>query len=258
MRHILSNILVMLLLTLCTVPAHSDDQAEPVTIFAAASLTDVLPALTTEWSRATGTAAPRLSFGPSAVMARQVAAGAPADIVLSANPEWIDFLAERELLVQAPAIIAENRLVLVTPGTGLRNRGELDLETVARITKGTRVAIADPAIAPAGKYAKAYLTQLGLWAELAPRAAFATSVRQALVLVERGGLPGFVYATDAELSALVNVVGTVPRDNTPPIIYAAGRTQRPNEEADALYQYLRSPAAKQIWEKFGFLPIVPN
>ncbi|WP_262691023.1 molybdate ABC transporter substrate-binding protein [Kordiimonas aestuarii] len=249
-------LLVCFLLGISTPPTIADDEA--VTVFAAASLTNALPELAQSWADATGYAAPRISFGPSAMMARQVAAGAPAHIMLSANPDWVAFLQARGLLASSPKNVVQNRLVLVQPGSGAMADTALTTAQLEQVIGSARFAIADPTIAPAGAYARSYLEHLNLWEKLKPQAAMGTSVRQTLVLVERGGMPGFVYASDARLSSRVDVVGVVPGDNIPPILYAAGRTKKAGRAADSLFIFLVSEQAAQVWKKYGFAPIVPK
>jgi molybdate transport system substrate-binding protein len=237
-------------------PAKAGNPDSPITVFAAASLTDTLPALAAAWHQSTGKPLPRFSFGPSAMMARQVAAGAPANIVLSANPEWIKFLEDRALLAAPPETVAHNRLVLVKPGSGQVTEQILTPELVVSLLGRERLAIADPAIAPAGAYARDYLQNIGLWDQLAGNLAMGSNVRQTLVLVERGGMTGFVYATDARASQHVDVLGRVPPAAIPPIAYAAGLTRRANKDADSFYRFLTSPEAAPIWQRFGFEPSV--
>ena len=146
---------VLLLLMCCTTTgrtfANDNEDKAPVTIFAAASLTNVLPELAAAWRTENAAPAPYLSFGPSAMMARQVAAGAPADIVLSANPDWISFLEGRDLLSGPARIMAKNRLVLVKPGSGQTSSTALDTAILTDIVGHGRFAIAAPATAPAGQ-----------------------------------------------------------------------------------------------------------
>jgi len=241
---------------LAGIPANADDHDSPITVFAAASLTDTLPELASAWHQATGKAEPRFSFGPSAMMARQVAAGAPANIVLSANPEWIKFLEDRALLARPSKTVAHNQLVLVKPGSGKVTAQLLTPELISALLGKGRLAIADPTVAPAGAYARIYLQNIGLWDQFSDRLAMGSNVRQTLLLVERGGMAGFVYATDARASNHVDVLGYVPPTTIPPVAYAAGLTRRANKDADSFYRFLTSPEAAPVWQRFGFEPSV--
>ncbi|WP_417450514.1 molybdate ABC transporter substrate-binding protein [Kordiimonas sp.] len=232
--------------------AHAAESERAITVFAASSLTNVLPDLTRAWAEKINSPLPRLSFGPSAIMARQVIAGAPADIIISAHPDWITFLKEQQQLTGKAVIVAENRLILVQPGSGLMVNIPLTRELLIKTIGRGRLAIADPSIAPAGVYARSYLRHLQLWERFQHRIAMGSSVRQTLLLVERGGMTGFVYATDARLSSSVDIVGVVPTDKAPQILYAAGRTKRKGADADKLYAFLTSDVAAAIWRRHGF------
>lgn len=252
----LSTLLAFLSLVLTSNLTQATEREGTVTVFAAASLTDVLPVLAEEWIKSGPAHAPRFSFGPSATMARQVAAGAPAHIVLSANPDWVKYLADKDLLA-APAVpILQNRLVLVMSGSGHASTTALTTERVSELIGDKKLAIADPAVAPAGAYAKSYLETTGLWDTLSGRIAMGSNVRQTLTLAERGGLPAFVYATDARRSNKVDIVGVVPSDATPPILYTAGRTKLASGAADNFFVFLSSPGAASIWATYGFEPYV--
>lgn len=254
----LSTLLAFLSLVLTSNFAQATERDGTVTVFAAASLTDVLPVLAEEWIKAGPAHAPRFSFGPSATMARQVAAGAPAHIVLSANPDWVKYLADKSLLAGSPVTIVQNRLVLVVSGSGHASTAALNAERVSELIGDKKLAIADPAVAPAGAYAKSYLEAIGLWDTLSGNIAMGSNVRQTLTLAERSGLPAFVYATDARRSTKVDIVGVVPSDTAPPILYAAGRTKLASGAADSFFDFLSSSAAAPIWAAYGFEPYVPK
>ncbi|MCJ9429448.1 molybdate ABC transporter substrate-binding protein [Kordiimonas marina] len=256
----LSAILCATALILGGQAARADEPKKPLIVFAAASLTDVLKAEATAWARETGKPMPRLSFGASATMARQVAAGAPADLMLSANPAWVQMLEKGGFLSGAPVPLVKNSLVLVVPSRGAAGTpGHLvTRELIEKTVGGGKLALADPAIAPAGAYARAFLEHIGLWLPLKPRLALAPNVRQALLLVERGGLPGFVYGSDAAASKRVIILGTVPEGSTKPILYMAGMTKAAQADANAFLTYLTSPASGPVWRRFGFTPIVSN
>jgi len=257
-KSFLRLIITLSVLGTTVTPALAAEHDKPFIVFAAASLTDVLKAEATNWAQETGKPMPRLSFGASATMARQVAAGAPADLMLSANPAWVKMLEKGRHLAGVPVPLVKNSLVLVVPSQGKAGTpGKRVTKDLIEQTVGKgKLALADPAIAPAGAYARAFLKQVGLWQPLKPRLALAPNVRQALLLVERGGLPGFVYGSDAAASKRVTILGTVPEDGTTPILYMAGLTKVAQADAKAFLAYLTSPAAAPVWRQYGFTPLV--
>ncbi len=229
---------------------------DAVTVFAAASLTDAMRALGTAW-QARGNPAPRLSFAASSTLARQIEQGAPADLFMSADEPWADYLQDRHLLVNATrSSPIGNALVLIAPADAPRamtlTRGT---DLVALLGPRGRIATGDPAHVPVGRYAQAALTWMGQWDVLSPRLARADNVRSALLLVERGEAPfGIVYATDAAASHGVRVVGTFPAESHPAITYPFALTRRAevNAQARALLAFLAGPEALPIWQRFGF------
>jgi molybdate transport system substrate-binding protein len=234
------RILAALLLGAALAPAAAREAA-PVQVFAAASLTEAMSDLADLWA-ARGHPRPVLVFGASSAMARQIERGAPADVFVSADVEWMDWLAERKLIAPATRrTLAGNRLVVVTPAD---RPARLDLrrgEALVRLV-GTdgRLAIADPAAVPAGRYARAALESLGVWGALAPRAVNAENVRSALAFVERGdAAAGIVYATDAQASARVRVAGVFPAATHPPVVYPAAALASAGADAQAFLRFLR-------------------
>lgn len=229
---------------------------QPATIFAAASLTDALRALAQDWA-ARGHAAPRLSFAASSALARQIEQGAPADLFLSADEPWMDYVQQRGLIVNGTRVSPiGNALVLMVPSADTRSvalaRGT---DLLALLGPNARIATGDPAHVPVGRYAQAALTWMGQWDAVAPRLARADNVRAALLLVERGEAPfGIVYATDAAASPRLRVAGTFPAGSHPPITYPFALTRRAegNAEARALLAFLTGPEAEPTWRRFGF------
>ena len=221
-----------------------------VTVFAAASLTaaagevfdDEAP---TEVS---------LSFAASSVLARQVDAGAPADLFLSANSAWMDFLQQRGRIDTATRVdLLANRLAVVAPaGSGLdvEISGEFDFPG----SFAGRLALGDPDHVPAGMYAKQALVRLGWWSRLEPRLAPAPDVRGALVFVERGAcFAGIVYATDAAASDRVEVAAVIPDSLHEPILYpAAAVAGRDSPQVRVAMARLLSPAAARVFRRHGF------
>lgn len=233
-------------------PAHAQPRG-PV-VLAAASLQEGLSEAADRWS-ALGHARPVLSFAGSSALARQIAAGAPADLFISADEEWMDYLAARKLLRPGSrTAFLSNRLVLIAPADSRLRLAIRRGFPIARALGTGRLAMADPAAVPAGKYGRAALTKLGVWPGVAGRIASAENVRAALALVERGEAPlGIVYATDAKASARVRIVGVFPTASHPPILYpmALLRTAR-NRDADAFRRFLLSPQGKAIFVRHGF------
>lgn len=240
-------------LPMAALPARAQ---QAVTVFAAASLTDALRAMGLEWA-ARGHAAPRFSFAASSALARQIEQGAPADLFMSADEAWANYLQERNLLVNATrSSPLGNALVLVAPASAARPVALARGTDLTALLGGTgRLATGDPAHVPVGRYAQAALTWMGQWEALSPRLARAENVRAALLLVERGEAPlGIVYATDAAASPGVRVVGTFPPESHEPITYPFALTRRAegNAEARALLAFLTGAEAAATWQRFGF------
>lgn len=237
-------------------PHARPTQGEAVTVFAAASLTDALRDLGAQWA-ARGNPAPRLSFAASSALARQIEQGAPADLFMSADEAWAEYLQDRNLLVSATRSSAlGNALVLIAPADAARPvalaRG---MDLAALLGPTGRIATGDPAHVPVGRYARAALTWMGQWDAIAPRLARADNVRAALLLVERGEAPfGIVYSTDAIASRRVQVVGTFPAESHQPITYPFALTRRAegNAEARALLAFLAGAGSAPTWQRFGF------
>ena len=244
--------LLLLLVLLAVAPAA---RAGGLTVFAAASLTDALRDVAASWANA-GHVPPRLVFGASSSLARQIEQGAPADLFASADQRWMGDVQAHGLIVPATRRdLLGNRLVLVMPAAQARHveiRTGFDLAALLGPTG--RLALADPAHVPAGIYAAAALRRLGIWPSVARRLAPAEDVRAALLLVERGEAPaGIVYATDAAVSPRVTVAGTFPADSHPPIVYPFALTRRGDTaEGHAFMAFLQSPAACAIFVRRGF------
>lgn len=239
--------------------AAADDKPEPLLVFAAASLTDVLQKHAANWSKKTNTPLPRLSFAASAVMARQIKAGAPADIFISANPEWVTFLQNTDLTAGPSRTVAQNKLIFAAPAfTHMQPMQSLSKQTFLEIFSSQRIAIADPATAPAGAYTKLYLERLGVWDPISSKLAYGSNVKQTLLLIERGGLYGFVYGSDAKQSAHVKVLFTVPENLSGTIMYQAIKINRGAANAADFISYLTSTSAQAAWIQAGFGLPVPN
>lgn len=230
-------------------------QDAPLTVFAAASLTDVLQEIGRLWA-ASGQPAPRFSFASSSTLARQIEAGAPANLFASADQQWADYLQQRNLLVpETRRSLLTNSLVLVVPKDRARTvpiGPGLDLDGL--LGPGGRLATGDPAHVPAGIYAEAALKSLGLWERAQPRLARAESVRSALLLVDRGEAPaGIVYATDAAADPGVAVAGTFPAGSHPPVTYPFAVVRaHDTPAARAFLDFLSGPQARSAFTRAGF------
>lgn len=231
-------------------PAVSN--APSTTVFAAASLTDSLKAVAEAYKARTG-ANVTLSFGASSTLARQIEQGAGADLFLSADSDWMDYLQKKGLIANASRRdLLGNQLVLVAaPGTAAPPKiaPRFDL---AGALGDRRLALADPDSVPAGKYAKQALSALAVWDKVAPKLATAENVRVALEYVARGEAPyGIVYATDAKAAA-VRVVGVFPENSHAPIVYPAALTRNASPGAKAFLDFLRGKDARAVFENSGF------
>ncbi|ESR26241.1 molybdate ABC transporter substrate-binding protein [Lutibaculum baratangense] len=253
MGHLVRHVLPFaLLLAALALPAR----AEPPTVFAAASLTDAMEAVGRAYQEETGEAV-RFSFASSSTLARQVEAGAPADIIISANEQWMDYLQEREMIDPTTRMSPiSNGLVLVAPRDGGVDEVDITAETDLAALLGTngRLAVGDPDHVPAGIYAKQSLEALGFWGALEQRLARADDVRAALTLVSRGEASlGIVYATDAQVDGGVKVVGHFPTDSHDPITYPfAVVADAPSGSAARLFDFLTGEEALAIYERHGF------
>jgi molybdate transport system substrate-binding protein len=235
--------------------AATGQPAAPVTVFAAASLTDSLKMVAEAYKTKTG-ATVTLSFGASSTLARQIEQGARADLFLSADSDWMDYLQKKDLIAERTRKnLLGNRLVLVASADARpvpRIAPNFDL---AGALGGARLALADPASVPAGKYAKAALTSLGVWDSVSAKVALAENVRVALEYVARGEAPyGIVYATDAKIAPNVRVAGIFPETSHPPIVYPAALTRTASPGAKAFLNFLGGAQARAIFAKAGFTP----
>lgn len=242
------------LLGLAAPAAAQSGNDEPVTIFAAASTTDVLNEIAEAYAAKSGGAL-RPVLASSSTLARQIAQGAPADLFLSASVQWMDHLAEQQLLAPDSRVpLLSNRLVLVAPADSpLRLRLSADLPLRALLGDG-RLAVGDPDHVPAGIYAREALQALGLWDQVADRLAPAANVRAALALVDRGEVSaGIVYETDAAISSRVRIVDAFPDEAVPPITYPLAIVAGHDRPAvRAVYDFLKSDEAAAIFARHGF------
>lgn len=224
-------------------------------VFAAASLRDVLLAVAAEWT-ASGNGPVRFSFAGTPALARQLEQGAPADLFLSADEQWMEWARERGLVRPESVVsLLGNRLVLVAPSAGAR---EIPLvpgvDLGAALGVDGRLAIADVGSVPAGRYGKAALESIGAWEAVRRRLAMTENVRAALALAARGEVPlALVYESDARSEPKVRVAGTFPAGSHPPIRYPMALTGNPpSAQARAFHAHLRSAAAARIFVAHGF------
>ena len=223
-----------------------------LTVFAASSLTDSMKAVAAAYQAKTGTRV-TLSFGGSNTLAQQIDQGASADLFMSADSDWMDFLQKNNRIANdTRRNLLGNRLVLIggSQSKPLTIAPKFDL---AGALGGSRLALADPNSVPAGKYGKAALTALGVWDSVADKLAPAENVRVALEYVSRGESPyGIVYETDAKVDPGVHVVGAFPESSHPPIVYPVALTKTAAPAAKDFLAYLSGPESKAIFEKAGF------
>jgi molybdate transport system substrate-binding protein len=229
-------------------------QGRDVLVFAAASLKNALDDVAGQWQRQTGKRV-AISYAASNNLIRQIEQGAPADIFISADLDWMDYGQQKNLIKpETRANLLGNRIVLIAPkDSTLSIKVEQGFD-LAGALKGGRLAMGNVDAVPAGKYGKAALEKLGVWDGVKGRIAQAESVRAALLLVSRGETPlGIVYQTDAASEPAVRIVGTFPEDTHPPIIYPVAMTKDSNNATAADFlKYIRSPAAKPAFERQGF------
>lgn len=222
-------------------------------VLAAASLQEAMSAAADAWARM-GRGRPVVSFGASSALARQVMAGARADLFASADEAWMDAVEQRGLLRPGTrAALVGNRLVIVAPRAS-RTAAPLKAGDIVEALGSGRLAMADPASVPAGRYGRAALVRLGVWPQVAANVVRAESVRAALALVERGAAPlGIVYATDARASAKVRVVAILPAASHPSIRYPlAILSASRHPEAPGFHAFLLSPRGRAIFARYGF------
>jgi molybdate transport system substrate-binding protein len=242
--------LLLLLLQPAVVRAQP---AAPVTVFAAASLTDSLKAVADAYKTRTG-ASVTLSFGASSTLARQIEQGAQADIFMSADTDWMDYLEKGGHIAGGTRKnLLGNQLVLVAASDARPVPRIVPHFDLAGALGDGKLALADPSSVPAGKYGKAALTALGVWDSIAPKVAAAENVRVALEYVARGEAPyGIVYATDARVAPSVHVVGVFPENTHPPIVYPAALTKTASPAARNFLTFLNGAEARAMFEKAGF------
>lgn len=230
-----------------------------VVVFAAASLKNALDAVDAAWKAESGKQA-TASYAASSALAKQIEEGAPADVFISADLDWMKYLADKRLIKEGSDIkLLGNRIVLVAPKDSTATADIRPNFDLAKLLGDGRLAMGDVKAVPAGKYGKAALEKLGVWGSVEGKVAQAENVRAALKLVATGEAPlGIVYQTDATAEPGVKIIGTFPEETHPPIVYPVGVTAgSTNADTAAYVKYLQSAKAKELFEAQGFSMLAP-
>ena len=241
---------ICLVLLAVAASAHAQDR---LVVLAAASLKNALDEVAAAYASPQDTR-PRIAYGASSALARQIESGAPADVFISADLDWMDYVEKKGLL--APGTrrnLLGNRLVLISPARDPVKLQPAPGFPIARALGSGRIALADPKSVPAGKYAKAAFEKLGVWDQISSRVAAAENVRAALAFVARGEAPlGVVYQTDAAVEPGIAIAGVFPGDTHPPIVYPVAALKGAGSSAAAFLEFLSSAQARRIFVKYGF------
>jgi molybdate transport system substrate-binding protein len=242
------------LFVLALLPQVATAQDKSITVFAAASMKNALDDVDAAFTKKTGIKVVA-SYDASSALMKQIEAGAPADVFVSADLKWMDYGAEKKLIKDNTRVnLLGNTLVLIAAKDSKIDK--VDIKPgfdLAKLAGDGRIATGDVKAVPVGLYAQAALQKLGVWAAVEPKMAMTANVRAALVLVARGEAPlGIVYSTDAKVEPGVRVVGVFPDDTHDPIVYPVAATSVAKPEASAYLAFLRSQAAKSIFDNYGF------
>jgi molybdate transport system substrate-binding protein len=235
-------------------------QSSDIVIFAAASLKNALDAINAQWQKETGKKA-TISYGASSALAKQLEQAAPAQMFISADLDWMDYVAQKNMIKpETRSNLLGNRIVLIAAkdtAQPVEIKAGFDL---AKVLGDGRLSMANVDAVPAGKYGKAALEKLGVWGSVSGKIAQAENVRAALLLVSRGEAPaGIVYQTDAASDPNVKIIGTFPEDTHPRIIYPIALTVGANHpDAAAFLDYVKSAKAKSLFEAQGFSVLAPG
>ena len=241
-------------IAIAAAPHPGTAQEKSIVVFAAASMKNALDDVDAAFTRQGGIKVVA-SYAASSALMKQIEQGAPADVFLSADIDWMDYGAQRNLIKTDTRVnLLGNRLVLIAPRDS--KIGDVTIAPgfdLAALAGSGRVATGDVRAVPVGLYAKAALEKLGIWASVEHKMAMAENVRAALVLVARGEAPlGIVYETDARIDPGVKIVGVFPEDSHPPIIYPVALTANAKPDAAQYLAFLRTQAAKSMFEHYGF------
>jgi len=242
------------LVTGFTVQAQAADK---ITVFAAASLTNAMQDIAAQYQKEKGVQVVS-SFASSSTLARQIEQGAPADLFISADQQWMDYSIKKQQIVENTRYtLLGNELVLIAAKASKIDKVDISDKTEwTKLLGDSRLAVGDPDHVPAGIYAKEALQKLGAWTTLEPKLARASDVRAAMALVEREEAPlGIVYGSDALASQKVKVVGVFPASSHKPVEYPMAIVKgHENAEVTAFYDYLKTPAASAVFKHYGFTP----
>jgi molybdate transport system substrate-binding protein len=252
--HRLAGYLVALAILLGSNHSPALAQEKSLTVFAAASMKNALDDISAAYTAKSGVRIVA-SYAASSALAKQIEEGAPADIFASADTDWMDYSIGKKTINEPSRVnLLGNSLVLIAPkNSKIQNVAIGPGFDLSKLAGDGRIATADFKSVPVGKYAKASLDKLGAWTAAEPKFAMTENVRAALALVARGEAPlGIVYSTDAKVEPGVRIVGSFPADSHPAIIYPVAATSTAKPEANGYLAFLRSSAAKTIFEKYGF------
>jgi molybdate transport system substrate-binding protein len=233
-------------------------QDKSLIVFAAASMKNALDDIDAAYTAKTGVKV-AASYAASSALAKQIEQGAPADVFVSADTDWMDYAVSKKNINEPTRVnLLGNSIVLIAPKDSKIDNVAIGPDfDLAKLAGDGKIATGDVKAVPVGKYAKAALEKLGAWQAAEPKFAMAESVRAALTLVARGeAVLGIVYSTDARVEPGVKIVGTFPADSHPPIIYPVAATTTAKPETADYLAFLRSSAAKTILEKYGFTFLV--
>ena len=257
--------LLLVLPLLSLGPVHAADKAagnetEPVVVFAAASMRDVLAALSESWQQSTGQSV-SVAYAGTSALARQLEQGAPADVFISADQAWMDYLSQHKLVrAEGAGLLARNELVLIAPlatGAAPATPAALvgrDFNFARWLGADDRLAMANADHVPAGRYARQALTSLGLFGAVRERLTYSANVRLALALVARQETPlGIVYASDASAEPAVRILGRFGADTHTPIVYPAALVSTSaHPQAASFLRWLLEPTHADTLARFGF------
>ena len=239
-------------------PLAANAQDKSITVFAAASMKNALDDVDAAYTKQSGVKVVA-SYDASSALMKQIEGGAPADVFVSADLKWMDYGSQKKLIKDDTRVnLLGNTLVLIAG-----KDSKIDNVTIgpgfdlAKLAGDGRIATGDVKAVPVGIYAQAALEKLGVWSAVEPKMAMTANVRAALILVARGEAPlGIVYSTDAKVEPGVKVVGVFPDDSHDPIIYPVAATATAKPDATPYLAFLRSQAAKTIFESYGFAVLV--
>jgi molybdate transport system substrate-binding protein len=250
----LAGIVAAFVLVLASAASPASAQEKTLTVFAAASMKNALDDIDAAYTAKTGVKV-NASYAASSALAKQIEQGAPADVFVSADTDWMDYAIKQKNINEATRVnLLGNSIVLIAAKDSKIDNVNIGPGfDLAKLAGDGRIATGDVKAVPVGKYAKAALEKLGAWQAAEPKFAMAESVRAALTLVARGeAVLGIVYSTDAKVEPGVKIVGTFPADTHPPIIYPVAATTTAKPETAEYLNFLKSSTAKTILEKYGF------